>query len=66
MLSSTPHSVRPLIVPEPTLTLFGIFMCEPTDGDGKQFGDLEPAIAEYQGLETENFPLRFPQWWWDR
>jgi len=65
MLSSTPHSVRPPYHARAD-TLFGTFMCEPTDGDGKQFGDLEPAIAECQGLEMEIFPLRFPQWWWDR
>jgi hypothetical protein len=28
-------------------------MCEITDGDGKQFSDLEPAITECQGLGME-------------
>lgn len=31
--SSIPYSVRFPIMPEPTLTLFGTFMCKPTDGD---------------------------------
>jgi len=53
MLSSTSHSVRPHIRPESTLTLFGTFMCEITDGDGKQFSDIEPAITECQGLGME-------------
>ena len=56
VLLSTPYSVRLLIMPEPKLTLFGTFMCELTDGDRKQFGDLEPAIAECQRLEWRFSP----------
>jgi|ERR1700722_13725035 hypothetical protein len=64
VLSSTLCSVRLLIMPESTLTLFGTFMCELTDGDGKQFGDLESSDSRMPGIGNGDFPLRFPQWWW--
>jgi hypothetical protein len=52
--------VRLLIMPEPTLALFGTFMCELTDGDGKQFVDLEPSNSRMPGIGNEDFSPTVP------
>ena len=60
--SSIPYSVRFPIMPEDTYFVRNLYV--QTDRRRREhFSDLEPAMAECQGLEIESFPLRFPQWW---